>query len=164
VFSFDTSLSRALAFSVDCCVINCRWLWAASAQSNCCVVHLLLLFFRVHLRPSWLSHPLLLSSRRLPIVSITNRIKVERVGWLLHLPAQPPITSCAKAHHLQQSSHIARICASSTEAVSLARQSNEQPRWQRRQQKVFGGCWVALVAIVWRFGGRRTWFWWLSCA
>jgi hypothetical protein len=43
------------------------------------------------------------------------------------------------AHHIQQSSHIARVCASSTEAVSLARQSNEQPRWQRRQQKAFGG-------------------------
>jgi hypothetical protein len=39
-----------------------------------------------------------------PIVSIINQIEVKRGGWLLHLPAQSPITSCIKAQHLQWSS------------------------------------------------------------
>ena len=102
------------------------------------------------------------SSHRLDYQSNRIESRSKEVDCRIH-PTQSPITCCVEAHHLQQSS-IARVCASSTEAVSLARQSNEQPRWQRRQQKAFGGCWAALVAIVRQFGGHRTWFRWLSWA
>jgi hypothetical protein len=78
------------------------------------LVHIELLLFTVHLRPCWLLRSL----------SSSDRIEVER-GWLLHLLAQSPITSCVKAHHLERPlprTSIVRACASA-KAVLLTRQT-----------------------------------------
>jgi hypothetical protein len=104
------------------------------------VVHLLLLFFRVHLRPSWLSHPLLLScldypSSRLPTESRSK----EGVDCCIYPPNLP---SHLVQKHIISNDH--RLCLCVCRACFVGpRQSNRQPRWRRRQQKAFERCWVA---------------------
>jgi hypothetical protein len=101
VFSFDTFTIQNPCFDVDCCVIDCRWLWAAPAQSNCYVFTLHLLLFRVHLRSGWLSHPLLLPSPWLPIKS--NRGQKRLI--VTFTPPILPSHLVEEAHHLQWSLH-----------------------------------------------------------
>jgi hypothetical protein len=92
---------RCVFIDVDCCLINHQWLWGAPAQSNC----LSSLF------TSFFSSMSIFDPVDCNVPSFfhrldyqPNQIEVERGGWLLHLPAQSPITSCIKAHHLQWSS------------------------------------------------------------
>jgi hypothetical protein len=105
-------------------VINRRWIWAFTAQSNCCVftLHLLLLFC-VYLRPGWLLRSLLLPSSRWPIESNRIELRSKEVDCCIYR-ARSPITSCGRS--TLSPMIIARACAYAEAVLSTRRSYRPQ--------------------------------------
>jgi hypothetical protein len=158
VFSFGTFDAQNSCF---CCRLLCdqSWLqpsllWAAPAQSNSnkvIVVSSTSFFFSSAFDPfdCHVSPPRIL-------VSITHQVqsRSKEVDCCIY-PTQSPITSCGEVHHLLRSSpafvlppKLFRWPINQIDSLSNDRGNNGDWRWR----------WMALVAIVRRFGGHRTWF------